>query len=470
MADVSPELEALTKFAVEVKYTDIPEPLVHETKRYILDSIGCALAGLSIDSGKMIVKLARRLGGPPESSIWGMGNKVSLPNAVLANGQLINSADYDAFTLAPHSPPWIVPPPLNTAEITGAAGKDVILATAMGFEIASRVFDACQEIRVESGKPMANPVRDRFGFANMNFGVAAGVGRLFNLDEEKMMHALGIAGHAVQVLDGHHHCLAKHVGYPKYGFPGWQDTGAIMAVRLAEMGYVGDLDVFNAEHGFWKFCGYQGWRPQKITDGLGKTWIFANRICYKAYITCAIFMSALDAFSDIIEKNNLTADDITSVKVTISKDPGFWTSGFLNKEIGNVVDAQFSIPYNIAVQAHRVPVGPEWQDIDTLRNPKILEFMNKKVNVVREWDTPESFRKKVTVVAKGKTFTEDRMNPKRGGMGPGDPQMTDEELEKKFRHNAQRILTEAKIDEAVKALWNLEKLKNVTDVMDNITL
>ncbi|MFX1534191.1 MAG: MmgE/PrpD family protein [Promethearchaeota archaeon] len=470
MKNVSPELEALTKFALDTKWDDVPTVIVHETKRLILDSIGCALAGLSLDSGKMIVALARRLGGPPESSIWGMGDKVSLSAAVLANGQLINSTDYDAFTVSPHSPPYIVPPPLATAEFTGASGKDLILATALGFEIASRVFDACQTMKVVAGKSLERPRGGNWGFANANFGVAAGVGKLLNLDEEKMMNALGIAGHAAQILDSVHMSFQKHEDYTKYGFPGWQGTGGIMAVLLAEMGYVGDLDVFNAEHGFWKFCGYSGWDPEKIMDGLGTKWMFRNRLCYKPYITCAIFIPALDAFSDIIEKNNLMPEDIESVKVSISKDPGFWSSGFLNKEIGNCVDAQFSIPYNIAVQAHRIPVGPEWQDIDTMRNPKILEFMNKKVSVVREFDTSGPYRKKVEVVAKGQTFTEDRMNPKRGDMSPGGAQMTDAELEKKFRHNAQRILTEGQINRAVKALWNMEKLKNTSELVDEITL
>ena len=53
---------------------------------------------------------------------------------------------------------------------------------------------------------------------------------------------------------------------------------------------------------------------------------------------------------------------------------------------------------------------------------------------------------------------------------PGNVQLTDEELEKKFRHNAVRILSEGQIDRAVETLWNLEKLENVQELMDQITL
>ncbi|MFC1815665.1 MmgE/PrpD family protein [Thermodesulfobacteriota bacterium] len=49
----------LLGFALETKYEDLPELVIHESKRIILDSISCALAGLSIDKGKLSVALAR---------------------------------------------------------------------------------------------------------------------------------------------------------------------------------------------------------------------------------------------------------------------------------------------------------------------------------------------------------------------------------------------------------------------------
>ena len=51
----------LANFIVETKYEDLPVSVVHDAKYLLLDSIGCALGGLSIDPGKMAVTLARRL-------------------------------------------------------------------------------------------------------------------------------------------------------------------------------------------------------------------------------------------------------------------------------------------------------------------------------------------------------------------------------------------------------------------------
>ena len=41
----------LAKFAVETKYEDLPERIVTETKRVLIEHIGCALGALTTDKG-----------------------------------------------------------------------------------------------------------------------------------------------------------------------------------------------------------------------------------------------------------------------------------------------------------------------------------------------------------------------------------------------------------------------------------
>ena len=94
--------QELAKFVIETKFDDLPEDVVHEGKRSLLDSIGSAIAGVTIDKGKIAVTVVKRLGGPQESSIIGVGDRVSCSNAAFANGELVNGLDYDAV---PHIPP-----------------------------------------------------------------------------------------------------------------------------------------------------------------------------------------------------------------------------------------------------------------------------------------------------------------------------------------------------------------------------
>jgi len=218
--------QELANFAVETKWEDLPAPVVHEVKFILLDSIGCALAAIPTDPAKMAISLARKLGGPSESSIIGVGDRVSCSGAAFANGQLINALDYDAITPGGHTPPYIIPPALAMAESTGASGKDLILAIVLGFEVTARIAEAMSEDMVRFSQ------LQRHGFANCSFGAAVGAGKLLKLDQWKMSNALGIAGHLCQVLTLVKYTCSDPRAMTKYGVPGWQNTGGVMAEAI----------------------------------------------------------------------------------------------------------------------------------------------------------------------------------------------------------------------------------------------
>jgi 2-methylcitrate dehydratase PrpD len=465
--------QELASFAVDAKYEDLPAAVVDETKYLLLDSMGCAFSSITTDRGKMSIALAKRLGGPPESSIIGIGDKVSCSTAAYANGELINSTDYDALPPGRHSPPYIIPPSLSIAESIGVTGKDLILALALGFEIAARFDGALRK----PGGGFFGPEGKRFdwgereGHAYTNFGSAAGAGRLLKLDRDKMTHALGIAGHLCQVLTHVRYTFGDQRPMTKYGVPGWQNTGAINAVLLAEMGYIGDTTIFDSEHGFWRFCGYDYWDPDGITADLGKKWIFTS-VTYKPYPCCRMIHGAIDCLYSIIDDNNLIPEEIESIKAYCH--PTVEQPCFTNPAIENIVGAQFNPKYVLSVVAHRVRIGVEWQEVETMKDPKILKFM-EKVTCVGHPEHGKQFLKdptislnKVEVVARGKIFTEERKQVR--GTSGTEFAMTREELVDKFRHNASRILTQQKIDSAVNSLLNLEKLANISELMKQLTL
>ena len=125
----------LVNFIVGTEYADLPSNVIHEAKRSLLDALGCAIAGIATDKGKIAVSVARRLSGPQESSILGVGDRVSCVNAAMANGELINGLDFDAIS---HIHPFAIPPALAVAETVKASGKDLILSTVLAQEIAKR--------------------------------------------------------------------------------------------------------------------------------------------------------------------------------------------------------------------------------------------------------------------------------------------------------------------------------------------
>ena len=454
--------QELAKFILDVKYQDLPAPVIHATKRVLLDSIGCALAGITTDPGKMLTSLAVRLGGTPESSIIGEGVKVSCTNAALANGQLINAVDYDALMPGAHTPPYIIPPQLAIGELTGASGKDLILATTLGFEIAARVYNA---VNLPRGTTPPGGKLERQGYASANFGAAAGAGKLMKLGHEKMTYALGIAGHLSQVLTWARFDPAGHRPMTKYGMPGWQNTGGVIAVLLADMGYLGDTTVFDDREGFWKFAGYAAWRPDEILKDLGRNWVFTG-INFKPYPCCRVLHPGLEAFLDIVDQNHLLPEEIESVKI-------FRGAGNFNiighHDIKSIVDIQFGLRFVLALAAYRVPVGVEWQDLNRVRDPKILEFAEK----VTSHGNPETIDNPqlniIEVSARGQTFTARRLYTGVRGVAVPGLEMTDAELVDKFRNNSSRILTEGKIESAIAAFNGLENIENISELMKLVT-
>lgn len=464
----------LARFAINTRYEDIPAEAVDELKILLMDSIGCALAALTTDKGKMTVALAKRLGGPPESSIIGMKGKVSCGSAALANGELIGTIDYDATMAGGHAPPYVIPAPLAMAEITGASGKDTILAMALGLELSARVASAVQQSHGVGGltgeKKPTFSWGTRWGQAYSNFGAAAAAGRLLNLDRDQMENALGVAGHLCQVLTHERYTMSTHRHMTKYGVPGWQNTGAIDAVLLAQMGYLGDITVFDPEEGFWKFVGYEEWHPDIMMADLGKKWIFP-RVNYKLYPCCGMLHGALDCLYTIIDRHHIMLEEIDSI--TAYCHPTVAQPCFVNPEITNIQDAQFNPRYVFAVAAHRVKIGVEWQDPDTMRDPKILEF-GKKITCIPHPDFGKKgpdglplFLSKIEIGARGQTYTEESIGHRGSKRGT---ELKDEELVEKFRHNAARSLTQSKINSAVNAFLNLEKVADIAEVMENVSM
>ncbi|MFC1934312.1 MmgE/PrpD family protein [Chloroflexota bacterium] len=460
--------QELARFVCAAKFEDLPEAVVREAKRVILDSIGCALLGTICDRGKYAVELSRKLGGVLESSVIGTPDKVSSCGAAFTNGELINALDYDALEVPPgHYPPFVIPGPLALAESTGSSGKDLILAISLACEIACRVFRGLTPLKavVEPDTGIVNAVTGQSQFI---FGGTVGAGKILKLDEEKTTHALGIAGHFCPVPTFRKSQVTEPTSMTKYGAAGWVSMATVTAALLAEMGYFGDTTVFDGEHGFWRMYAYGKWEPDKVMDKIGETWLFLG-IEYKSYPCVRTVHGPLDSLINLVDKNALAPEDIETVKVLgnpwLARSP-------VSKQLLNHIVAQFSVPYVIACAAHRIPVE-DWQASDTMQNPKILEFM-KKVSVDTPPDWNERYEKDINsrwgggveVVAIGKVFREDRMYAK--GTPFTDVHTTDEELVDKFRRSASRVLSANKINAAVGYLLELETLENVRELMKQV--
>jgi len=281
-------MDALTRqlanFVTQTNFNDLPRNVVHETKRILLDSIGCAIGAILMKRGKICAEFAKALGGPPESTILGVPGKVSSVNAAFANGELINTLDYDAL-YGTHLPPYIIPAPLALAEAMSASGKDLIVSVALGLEIARRLQMATPppyapiKTGPEKGKVVFAPVS---GHGTAGFGAAVGAGKILNLTPEKMANAMGIAGYTAPPSVFRKWTDTVPCRMTKYGPPGFTAEVGVKSALLARMGYYGDTDLFDGEFGYWRFTGYQEWNKEVVVKDLGSTWKCLE-VSYKKY-------------------------------------------------------------------------------------------------------------------------------------------------------------------------------------------
>ena len=470
--------EQLADFVSKVGFEDLPPEVVVETKRFLLDTVGCAVAGLSVDKGKVAVKFAKAMGGTPQAAIWGTSDRVSVKDASFANGELINAMDWeDQTTPGAHISGNVIPASFALAEYVAASGKDLILAVAIAHEICCRLASALSGSKEyvakgpEKGKTIYAEVS---GMGYHVLGGAAGAAKMLGLDPNQIAACMGVAGHLSPVPSSMKFYTTKPVAATKYGSRGWTSATEVASALLVQMGYAGDTTVLDGEHGFWKFSGSTKWQPEKLFDKLGKEWRSVNT-GYKIYPCCRLIHASVDCFNKILEEKRLAPEDID--KVTVWLDPFAierQATINMNKEITTHLDAQFSFPYVMSVVAHRVNFM-DWQDLSSIRDTKIIQFMDKVTfmaypdygRIVVD-DPQKRWSSRVEVLAGGGRFVEESILPK-GDHSNKLTRLSDEELAEKFRNCSSRALVREKTEEASRTILELEKVAVISDLVKKLT-
>ena len=173
-----------------------------------------------------------------------------------------------------------------------------------------------------------------------------------------------------------------------------------------------------------------------------------------------MFQTELDCFLKILEDHHLRPEEIE--KVEIYGHPTLEVPAFTNRELASIVDIQFNPAYIFAMAANGIPKGVDWQDLEIARSSRIQDFVGK-VNYQSHPEFGEKISSMVEVTARGEKFKEEKKF-----INVHD--VTDEELIDKFKHNASRILTEQKIENAINDILELDKITDIAQMMSQITM
>ncbi|MCB0084495.1 MAG: MmgE/PrpD family protein, partial [Caldilineaceae bacterium] len=217
--------EQFAEFATTTCFRDLPQPVVAEAKRAVLDWLGSALAGALEPPARMAQELVAGFGQSDEALVFGTGRAAAAP-AALANGVASHILELDdvhkGSTL--HAAAPIIPAALAVAEREHASGEAFLLAVVLGYEAALRIGEAVNPSHYRYWHPTGTVA---------TFGAAVAAGSLLHLTSDQMVDALGTAGTQASGLwefnaDG---AMSKHLHPGKAAFNG------VLAADLARRGF-----------------------------------------------------------------------------------------------------------------------------------------------------------------------------------------------------------------------------------------
>ncbi|UTV59843.1 MmgE/PrpD family protein [Burkholderia arboris] len=464
-------IQQLADFSVGVDIARLPDIVVQECKRDILDSLGVALAGIDHPRGRIGIETGRRIGGRAgDATIIGTGERSTAYGAAFANSELLNALDADSVLLPGHVSPYVLPGAFATAETHRRSGRDLIAAVAVSHEMSYRFGAAMSGYRDTKDGKSANPA-SVVGYSSTVFGATASAGKLKRLSATQLANALGLAAASAPVNAQRAWFTHAPTATIKYQLAGGLTNIALTAADLGELGHRGDVRILDdAVNGYASFIGTDRWMPEIITRDLGDEWRFPGFQMFKPYPHCRVMHAPLDLLIDIVTQHDLKPHEIDGI-TSFGEGWAYVLPCFTNREILEVHDAQFCFSHGLAVAAHRIPPGPRWQDPAVVFDPSVMALMNR----VSLETHPAYFQSisaditsrpsRVEVRARGQVFAGEKMFPK--GTPSVDPAtyMTTDELVNKFRTFVDGLLPVSTVERVVDSVLNLEKVEDFGTVI-----
>ena len=265
----APNQPPLARVAAEqacaIALHDIPADVVALAKTHLLDQLGVGLAAAALPRNRPLASVVSAFGTGGKATALGFDAPVPAAAAVLRNGALMHSLEYDATHTASvaHAGSVVAPVALAVCEETGASGARMLHAFVLGWEMFVRLGLAAPGSFSKHGF--------QFTAVGGPFAAALTAGLLLGLNQEQLTNALGIAGsQASGVMEFVHEgatVKALHGGWPAHA--------GLLAARLAEAGMTGPSTILEGAHGFYALYARDAEAPARLRSHLqtlGKHW------------------------------------------------------------------------------------------------------------------------------------------------------------------------------------------------------
>ena len=446
--DTSPPSATLAAFAANLRFEDIPAPVLRRAEDLLLDCLASILAGASARPVLAIDRYAAAMGpadGPSEILI--NRRRTSPVFAAMVNAAAAHVVEQDDVHNGSvfHPAAVVFPPALAVAQALGRSGRDLLVAAVAGYEVGIRVGEFLGRSHYK--------IFHTTGTAG-TLAAAAATGRLLGLSPAAMLDAFGSAGTQAAGLWE----FLRDAADSKQLHTARAAANGIAAAYLAQEGFTGARHILEGPQGMAAGMSSDA-DPARLTDRLGTRWSLAET-SFKFHASCRHTHPAADALQQVLREHKLAESDIARVVAHVHQ-------GAIDV-LGPVVDprtvhqSKFSMGTVLGLIARQGRAGlPEFDA--ALGDPAVADFRGR---VTMELDPevdgayPQRWIGKVTVHTRDGRVLHGRVDEPKGD--PGNT-LSRDEIEAKTLSLGRYAdaATETELRGLIDAIWSLERAGKV---------
>lgn len=426
----------------------LPSNVVERAKIHLVDTFAAMISGSRLLPGVKAIKYVKALGGKPEAGVVGTRIVTSATNAALANG-MFGHADETDDTHPPsltHPGTSVVPAALAIGERNRLAGKSVLRAIVLGYDICARMLLTLKPMPyLRSGH--------HAGATGQLFGAAAAAGALLKHNPAGIRHMLSYAAEQTSGLytmfrDPEHIEKAYAMG----GMPAHNGTAAALMVAH---GWTGVDDVFSGERDFFFTFAPEEIDRNEMTRGLGRDYeILRGGI--KRWPVGGPIQGPLHVLRELIQQHGIGADDVEKL---IARMPDKELEIVNNRPMPDIC-----VQHLLAVMLLDGTVTfASAHDFRRMKDPRVLT-LRERIKAVGDPDLTDAQRRWRCVmeislkdgrVVQGRTMA---------AKGSFENPLTRDEEEEKALDLIVPILGKKRSQALLAALWNFDKFRDVREL------
>ena len=415
------QIERLAEFIAQTQWEDVPQAVQRHAKLVLLDTLGVILAGSERPEAR---QLRERLGGTAGAgaTVFARGWPAQDPRiAALLNGIAGRSIELceGLRFVSGQAAMQVLPGVLAVGEHAGAAGRDMLAAFVLGYDIAARL----------AGGFTPRPLAHQNGQVSLLAAAAAGA-RLRGLDAAGISRAMRIAT-VLLLTPSYTNAVAGATALNIAG--GMSGFAAALAPELALAGFEAQADAI--EEALGQLVG-GGFTPDGLLDELGASW-HITRNYFRLYACCNPIHPALDCLQAALAELRPQPEQIARIDIATYR----FASVMKNPDPPNYFASKYSLPHAAAVMAVRGNAGFAALDDTALDDPTIAALRHRVQ--VGEDPAMSALAPRLRPARVTLTLTDGRQTTHSCDSHRGDFQQpfAESEIREKFRELAGTVLT-----------------------------